>query len=497
MAENYSIPEEVAVVAKTLEKAGFKSYLIGGCVRDTLIGIRPKDWDITTDATPDQIISLFPKTFYENEYGTVGIVNEATSDETLKVIEVTPFRIEHEYSNNRHPDKVTFSKNIEEDLKRRDFTINAIALKITDKEGNLYKGQITDPHKGQNDISLGILRTVGEPEDRFSEDALRILRAVRISSELGFKIDEKTKIALKNKAFLLNEISKERIRDEFSRMIMSDRPMDGIILAHELGILKYIIPEIEEGINIKQNQAHIYDVWEHSLRSLQHGADKKYPFEVRLSALLHDIAKPRTRDWSKQKNEFTFYGHDVIGRKMAIEILNRLKFPKKTIDVVSKMVRWHMFFSDTELITLSSVRRLIRNVGRENIWNLMNLRICDRIGTGRPKEDPYRLRKFKSMIEEALRDPISVGMLKVNGKEIMDHNNLIPSPTIGYILHALLEEVLENPKLNTKDYLLNKSAELSKLDSKELQKIGEKGKEKKEEEESQNLDAIRKKYWVK
>jgi len=296
---------------------------------------------------------------------------------------------------------------------------------------------------------------------------------------------------------LLKNISKERIRDEFSKIIASDRPALGLEKARELGILKYIAPELEEGVGIKQNKAHAYDVWTHLMKSVQHGADKNYPFHVRLAALFHDIAKPATRRWSEEKKEWTFYGHEVVGSRVTKKVLENLKFSKYIVDTVTKLVRWHMFFSDTEQITLSAVRRMISNVGKENVWDLMNLRICDRIGTGRPKENPYRLRKYKAMVEEAMRDPVTVGMLAIDGSDLMQEFQMKPGPRIGYTLHALLEEVLEDPKLNSKEYLLKRAEELLKLDDAELEKIGKQGKEKKDEEEQKSIEEIRKRHWVK
>ncbi|MFA6338555.1 MAG: HD domain-containing protein [Candidatus Paceibacterota bacterium] len=495
----FKIPIEIAKISKTLEKSGFDSYLIGGCVRDLLIGKKPKDWDLTTNATPEQIISLFEETFYENDYGTVGVINKDVSDETLKVVEITPYRLESEYSDKRRPDSVIFSNKLEDDLKRRDFTINAIAVRIEQPENgdDLYKGQIIDPYKGQDDLKNTLIKAVGDPNERFKEDALRMIRATRLATELSFDIEKETKEAIKKDVDLLQHISKERIRDEFTKTLMSDHPKDGLILNHDLGILKFMVEELEKGINIKQNQAHSFDVWEHTLKTLQHSADKKLSLEVRLAALFHDIAKPQTRRWSEEKNDWTFYGHDVVSARVATKSLSELKFPKKIIEKVIKLVRWHMFFSDTEQITLSAVRRIVRNVGPDNIWDLMNLRMCDRIGTGRPKESPYRLRKYQSMIEEALREPISVGMLKINGSKLMEITKLNPSPKIGYILHALFEEVIENPKLNTEEYLSEKAIEMSKMSDNELKELGEKGKEKKEEEEEKVIEEIRKKYWVK
>ena len=487
---NFSVPDEVSQVTKTLQKAGFEAYLVGGCVRDLLLERTPKDWDVTTNATPDEIIALFPKTFYENTFGTVGVVNEKEGiDPTLQIVEVTPYRLETTYSDNRHPDAVMFSKNIEDDLKRRDFTINAIAL-------DTDKGQIIDPYKGQEAIRANIIEAVGEADERFKEDALRILRAVRLATELRFTINVLTEKAIKSDVSLLKNIAKERIRDEFVRIIMSKNPMDGLLMAQKLGLLSFIAPDLEKGIGMAQPQAHAYDVWEHLLRTVQHAADKEWPLELRLAALFHDIAKPHTRR-PGGKGEWTFYGHEVVGARVTKKILENLRFPRKVIDDVTNLVRWHMFFSDTEQITLSAVRRMITNVGKENIWTLMNLRICDRVGTGRPKENPYRLRKYKAMIEEALRDPLTVGMLAIDGKDLMEKVKLAPGPKIGHILHALLEEVLENPKLNTEEYLIERAGELSKLDETELKKKGEEGRIRKDEEEEKSIGEIKKKHWVK
>jgi len=485
--QTFSVPKEVMEVARTLENKGFEAYLIGGCVRDLLIGRKPKDWDITTNATPEQIMALFPNTFYENEYGTVGVVNE-TEDETLKVVEVTPYRLETGYSDKRRPDSVTWSSKLEDDLKRRDFTINAIALKLPEKIVDLFEGQM--------DLKKKTVRTVGEPEARFSEDALRMLRAIRIAVELDFTIDPKTQEAIAVNAKHLKEIAPERVREEFIRILMSPKPHIGIVLSHKLGLLRFFAPELEDGIGIAQNKAHSFDVFEHILRTVEHSAKKGFSLETRLTALFHDIGKPATRRWSDEKKDWTFYGHDVVGTKIAAKIMARLAFPKKTIDVVTKLVRWHMFFSDTEQITNSAVRRMVTRVGKENIWTLMDVRTCDRIGTGRPKESPYRLRKYHSMIDEVLRDPLSVGMLKINGGRILELTELKPGPKIGFILHALLEEVLDDPGKNTAEYLEKRAVECAVLPDEQLTKLGEKGKETREKEEEKVLKDIRKKHWV-
>lgn len=490
---DYQIPTEVSHVTETLRKSGFEAYLVGGCVRDMILGRKPKDWDVTTDAKPEQIQALFPETFYENEYGTVGVVSE-TEDETLRVVEVTPYRTEGVYSDKRRPDSVSFHAKLPDDLKRRDFTINAIAY--DDSKGH-RKGHIIDPYKGHQDIKDKVLRTVGDPYDRFHEDALRILRAVRIATDLGFTINIETQEAIVKTAKNLKEIAIERIRDEFSKIIMSKDPMIGIIMCEKLGLLDYVVPELKKGIGVEQNGDHIYAVWEHNLRALQHSADRDWPLHVRLAALFHDVSKPETRRWSDEKKDWTFYGHDVVGGRVTRKILERLKYPKKIIDTVSALVRYHLFFSDIDQITLSAVRRIVRNVGPENVWDLMKVRGCDRIGMGRPKETPYRLRKYESMIEEAMRAPVSVGMLKIDGAKVMDVTHETPGPKIGFILHALLEEVFDAPENNTETFLVKHALELAKLPLEELKKLGETGKEKKEEAEEAELAEIRKKYGVK
>ncbi len=393
------------------------------------------------------------------------------------------------YSDARRPDNVVFSQNLEDDLKRRDFTINALAYSpATEKLVDLYNGI--------DDLKQGIIRAVGDPKERFSEDALRILRAIRITAELNFDIEPATKDAMAQFASKLSLISKERIRDEFLRIVNSPRPMKGLLLANVLEILSFILPELQEGIGVDQNQAHSFTVFEHNVRSLQHAADKDWPQIVRLAALLHDIGKPRVRQWSDQKKDWTFHGHDVVGAKIAKKALENLKFSRETIDTIEKLVRWHMFFSDPEKVTLSAVRRLVRNVRPENMDSLIKLRICDRIGTGRPKEQPFRFRKYQAMIEQALRDPISVSMLAINGAKVMDVTREKPGPRIGWILHGLLEEVLDDPQKNTTEYLDQEVIALSKLSDEELQAKGQEGKERKNEIEQGKIKDIQEKYCV-
>jgi tRNA nucleotidyltransferase (CCA-adding enzyme) len=487
---NYQIPEIIKKIIETLTNKGFEAFLVGGCVRDILLHMKPKDWDITTNAKPEQIQALFLKTVYENKFGTVAVINEKTNDETLRVVEITPYRLESKYSDKRHPDSIFFTNKLEDDLKRRDFTINAMAM-------NIITHKIIDLFNGQNDLKNKIIRAVGNAEDRFNEDGLRILRAIRLATELGFSVSHETQEAIKEKAHVLEIIAKERIRDEFVKIIMAKKPINGIEMMQKLGVLKFIIPELEQGIGIDQNKAHKYKVWEHNLLSLEHAANKDWPLHVRLAALFHDIGKPACRRWSEEKKDWTFYGHEIVGAKMTVRILSRLKFPKKLIELAGKLVRYHLFFSDTEKITLSAVRRTIRNVGPENVWDLMKVRFSDRIGMARPKETPYRLRKYEAMIEEAMRTPLSVAMLKINGNKIMEVLKIGPGPKIGQILHILLEEVFDNPEKNTEKYLEERTKELGKLNEEELKELGSRAKTKKDDLEWREISKIREKWRVK
>ena len=492
------IPREVSHVTDKLEEAGFEAYLVGGCVRDLLMGRIPKDWDVTTNAKPEQIIALFEKTVYENTFGTVGVCvpretkGNSVSQETVEyeIVEVTPYRIETQYTDFRHPDEVKWSDKLDDDLSRRDFTINALAYR---------KGQITDIYGGIKDIERKTIRTVGEADARFNEDALRMLRAVRFAVQLNFSISLETTESILKNSELLKKISAERIRDEFVKIIMSENSASGVAMLQKFNLLKNIIPELEEGIGCEQLGEHIYDVWEHLLHALQHSADKNWPLEIRLAALMHDIGKPRTRrfDGTKAggKGKYTFYGHEVIGARMAKKIMERLKFPNKEIDLVEKLIRNHMFFSDTELITLSAVRRIIAKVGEENIWLLMNIRESDRVGM-KKKEAPYRLRKYFAMIEEALRDPISVGALKIDGEFMIKELGIKPGPRMGWILHALLEEVLDAPDKNTVENLSELVKSLNLLGDGELRALGERGKDKKEELEEKEIEKLNIKHGI-
>jgi len=365
------IPKSISLIISQLEKKGFNAHIVGGCVRDFLINKEPNDWDIATNARPEEIQKIFPNSFYKNDFLTVTVQTKSKSP-NLKEIEITTYRFETTYSDKRHPDKVRIAKTLEEDLSRRDFTMNAIAMD--------NKGNIIDPLNGQQDIKDKLIRAVGKAKERFSEDALRMIRTVRFATVLGFKIEPKTKKAIIENASLLKHVSQERIRDDLIKIIMSERAADGIELLRELELLNYIIPELNEGYGVKQNKHHTLNCYEHSIESLRFAAKENFNKDIRVSALLHDIGKPRTK---KGRGESaTFYGHEVVGAKITKKILERLKFSKKDIRRIVKLVRYHLFYYHPDEVGDASVRKLISNVGFEDMPDLIKLRMADRIGSG-------------------------------------------------------------------------------------------------------------------
>lgn len=483
-----NIPQEVIKISQDLSKKGFEAYLVGGCVRDLLLGREPKDWDITTNARPEEIQKIFPDSVYENEFGTVAVKTDAT-DPKLKIIEVTTYRHDGRYSDKRHPDEITFAKTINEDLARRDFTINAIALAVANTE------KIIDPFGGQADLKAKIIKTVGDPIARFSEDALRLLRAVRFAAELDFAIETKTKNAIKKLAATLELIANERVRDEFNKLILSSGAGLGVRLLEELKLLPVIVPELQEGVGVGQNKHHIYTVFDHNVRALEYAASKNYSLEVRLGALLHDVGKPRTKRGEGFNS--TFYNHEVVGAQMTLKILDRLRYSKKTIEIVAHLVRHHLFYYNVGEVSEAGVRRFIRNVGPENIADLIKIREADRIGSGVPKAIPYKLRHLLFMIDKVKQDPISSSMLKVDGSDIMKICNLQPGPRVGRILAVLLEEVLDNPKLNQKSILVKRINELNELADDELKKLAASATKKKHEFEKGLEAEIKTRFGVK
>jgi poly(A) polymerase/tRNA nucleotidyltransferase (CCA-adding enzyme) len=479
-----TLPKEVKEIIKALESAGFEAYAVGGCVRDFILGREPYDWDITTNAKPEEIQKVFPSSVYENQFGTVA-VNTHSKNERLKIIEITTYRVEEKYTDKRHPDAVKFTSKLEDDLARRDFTIDAIA----------YDGKkFIDPYGGQKDITTKIIRTVGNPDERFNEDALRLMRAIRFSVQLGFSIEPKTAEAIKENSGDLVVISKERIRDEFIKIIMAEKAKAGIEMLHEYGLLKHIMPELEEGIGKTQNKHHIYTIWEHNLLSLEWAAEHNYKLENRIAALLHDVGKPQTK--KGEGPDATFYNHEVVGAKMTVKILERLKFPKKFIEKVVLLVRYHLFYYNVEEVTESSVRRLVKNVGSENIDDLLEVRIADRKGSGVPKAEPYKLRHLRAIIEKVSHDPISVKMLKINGNDLMKDLKMEPGPKMGYVLNILLDEVLDDPKKNTKELLLKCAKILSSEPLAKLEKMYKIAQAKTREVAEEKFKGIKRKYGV-
>ena len=507
------IPKEVKEVAEKLEGGGFKAYLVGGCVRDLLLGFEPKDWDVATNARPDEIQKIFSDSVYENNFGTVGVkiptlkgVGTPTSAERsvganfekkkIDIVEVTTFRIEGKYTDKRHPDEVKFARNIEEDLARRDFTINAFAMDLG--------GRITDPFNGRKDLKDKLIRTVGDPKERFNEDALRLVRAIRFAAELSarggsaaggdFKIESKTAKAIEVDAGLFEMIAKERVRDEFVKIIMTSRAAEGIRMLENYGLLKFIMPELREGIGCGQNKHHIYEVFEHNVRALDYAASKNYSFVIRLASLLHDVGKPRTK--RGEGPDSTFYNHEVVGAKMTLKILDRMRFGKEIVEGVGHLVRSHLFYYNVGEVTESGVRRFLARVGPENIPDLIKVREADRIGSGVPKAVPYKIRHLLFMIDKVKHDPIHPKMLVVKGDDVMRFLKIEPGPRVGQILSILLEEVLDDPSKNTRENLEYRIQDLGKLDAKELEKLSMKAHEKKEEFELGVEDEMKRKHAV-
>ena len=494
LGKQLSTTKEINDIAAALAKNGYQAFLVGGCLRDLLLKKSPTDWDIATNATPEKIQKIFPDSVYENKFGTVAVKTES-ADPALKIIEVTAFRLEGKYTDKRHPDEIKFAKTIEEDLSRRDFTINAIALEINSTKNKNSEIKLVDPFNGLQDLKNKLIQCVGEPEQRLEEDALRLMRAVRFGAQLNFLIDKKTAQAIKGKSHLLEFIAKERINGELQKLLLSDKADEGILQLYELNLLKHIWPELEEGIGVGQNKHHIYTIFEHNLKALQYATQKRYSLAVRVAALLHDIGKSRTKQGDGPNS--TFYGHQVVGEKMALRMMDRLHFPKEPTEKVALLIREHMFVYDPETVTLAGVRRLLKRVGLDNIDDLLKLREADRIGSGVPKAQPYRLRYLQAMIEKVKTDPIGAKMLKVNGEDVMKIAAIEPSPKVGKILAILLEEVLEDPDKNEKRVLVERIKEIGGLNDSELEKLAQKAKQTAGETQKRIDEEIKKKYFVK
>jgi tRNA nucleotidyltransferase (CCA-adding enzyme) len=446
------IPESVLEVFRKLNQEGFESYLVGGSVRDLLLERNVKDWDLTTNATPKDLTKIFPDGFYNNEFGTVGI--PATIDNKPHVIEITTFRTEKSTSATHKPDVVVWGETLEEDLARRDFTINAIALKAT--------GELIDPFGGEKDLKDKVLRCVGDANLRFKEDALRLLRALRIATELEFTIEEATLQKISEDAHLIEHISWERIKTEFLRILSGKNACEGIMLLYKLNLLKYILPELIEGVGVSQKRPgrhHTEDVFTHNVLSLKYCTSSD-PI-VRFATLIHDAGKPRV-ERKDEEGLVIFHNHEVAGAKMAAEICDRLKFSKKEKEKVVTLIRWHMF-SVNENQTDSAIRRFIRKIGVENVKDMMDLRVGDRLGGGTQTAESWRLKLFKQKIEDQLKPaPFSINDLAIDGNDVIKILKISPGPVIGKILQQLFEETDEDLSKNTKEFLTKRVEELGK-----------------------------------
>jgi tRNA nucleotidyltransferase (CCA-adding enzyme) len=421
-------------------------------VRDLLSKKAVKDWDFTTKAKPEEITKLFKDSFYDNVFGTVGVAEKHLGGKGDGVIEITTFRTESSYSDNRRPDKVEWGKTLKEDLTRRDFTINAMAIEI--KKDSEVK--IVDPFKGQEDLENKLIRAVGKPDQRFKEDALRMMRAIRIASQLGFSIETKTLEAIVSNAELINKIAMERVRDEFLKIITAEYSKDGVTLLFTSGLLNHILPELIQTRGVDQAGHHTKDVWNHSMDAMANSPSKD-PI-IRMATLLHDVGKPRSKMDRGVGKEITFYNHEVIGARMVKEIARRLKMSKREIDLLWLLVRWHMFAYEPKM-TDKAIRRFIKRVGIENIEKMIELRIGDRIGGG-SKATSWRLEELQQRVKEVLVTPMQIKDLKVSGHDVMKLKKVKGGPVVGKILNTLFDEVMEDSSKNEREYLLKRIKEI-------------------------------------
>jgi len=436
-----SLPKEVHTIVTSLEKNGFECYPVGGAVRDLLLNRPTSDFDFTTNATPQEVINIFPSVIPTGiKHGTVSVLLNH------KTYEITTYRNETTYSDNRHPDKVQFAKTLKEDLSRRDFTINGLALDIKKKK-------IIDRTKGRRDLKKRIIRTIGKATERFEEDALRMMRACRFASTLNFKLHKKTYKAITELHYLTTNISAERVRDEFIRIILSDKPSIGLELLRETKIMQHFLPELLEGYGVEQNKYHVYDIYYHNLNSCNAAATLTDNLTIRLAALFHDIGKSRAIR-SKENNINTFYNHEMYSYRMARAIMKRLKFSNSDIATTLELIKYHMFHY-TQDWTDGAIRRFIRKTD-EILDKLFILRESDRIGSGKRKGYSKIIEEFKKRIKK-MKDEDSAFKIKdlnITGNDIMEIRKIKPSPLVGEILEYLMQLVLDEPKLNTKEQLV-------------------------------------------
>ena len=444
---NFEFNPKIIKIAKKITDADGEIYVVGGAVRDLILGREIHDWDFTSNLKPEEIQKIFSKnSFYNNSFGTISVVDGED------IFEITTFRTEQGYSDNRHPDEVKWGETLEEDLQRRDFTINAMALKLSSSSSSSsYK--VIDLYDGQEDLQSRLIRTVGNPDERFNEDALRMMRAIRIAGQLGFLIEEKTFESIQKNAKLINNIAGERIRDELFKILQSKVPSHGIMLLKNSGLLKEIIPELLDGVEMTQKGHHIDDVWTHNLKTLDNCSSLN-PI-TRLASLLHDVGKPKSMKGEGENR--TFHNHEIFSSRIAVEVGKKLRLSKKESEQLFKLVRWHMFTVETTQ-TDKAVRRFIRNVTPEYIDEMIALRRADRLGSG-AKETSWRWELFKDRIVEVQKQPFSIKDLKVNGQDVMTILEIKPSRKVGEVLTDIFAKVEEDPSLNDREVLLKKIEE--------------------------------------
>lgn len=433
------IPANASRIIHKLQKEGFEAYIVGGCVRDAILGKEPDDWDITTSARPEEVKALFSRTIDTGiEHGTVTVMFGKEG------YEVTTYRVDGKYEDHRRPTSVSFTASLIEDMKRRDFTINAMAY--NEEEG------IVDHFDGIGDLKRHIIRCVGEPRERFDEDALRILRAVRFSAQLDFSIEEKTKEAICNQAVFLKDISAERIQVELTKLLLSAHP-ERLRTAYELGVTKVVLPEFDKMMKTQQNNKHhMYNVGEHTLRVVQEVPATK---ALRWAALLHDVAKPVTKT-SDEKGDH-FYGHNETGAKMAKDILARLKFDNATIARVERLVLWHDYGMG-QTPTLRSFRKSLSKMGADLFEDYTYIKRADILAQSEymREEKLANLEQLKLYYGQILEQQqcLTLKDLAVTGKDLMEYG-MKPGKEMGEMLHYLLECVLEDPELNSRDHLFS------------------------------------------
>ena len=445
-----NIPAPIKEIARILNTEGFQCFLVGGAVRDSIMGFTPKEYDIATNAKPEDVQRIFKYTIPTGiKHGTILVILDDMH------VEITTFRSDGNYSDGRHPDKVEYTASIEDDLPRRDLTINAMAYNILD-------GNLIDMFDGMKDIKNKIIRSVGNPYERFTEDGLRIMRAIRFATRLNFNIEKETFDAICHSTGMLTSIAYERIREEFNGILISDNPFRGIELLRKTGILALIMPELMQGFGVAQNRFHKYDVYYHILHTIQAVElleTEELTLLVRLAALFHDIAKPMVQKKVSKQEEPVYYNHEVVGANVAKKVMRRLKYSNAEIDFVTLLVRQHMFYYQDEW-TDGAVRRFMKAVGIENIKPLLKLREADRLGSGNRKDKeskaiPKLLARIDKIIEE--ENAITVKDLKINGNDLMKEFNLKPGPIVGKILNYLLDLILDEPSLNDKEKLMEKT----------------------------------------